>query len=181
MMGACSSDSPGASVTQLRRDESPGSSNRMLSLINAERAKVGASALTWNSLLESSALRHSRDMERHSFMNHKGSDGSKFDQRIRDAGYHYRTAGENIARGYTSEVSVMQAWMSSPGHRANILNRTFTEVGVARAGNYWTQNFAAPSKKTGPASAVQPAKAPNPSSSPSDHIQHEYHMPAHNG
>mgnify|MGYP000966070924 FL=1 len=58
-------------------------------------------------------------------------------------GISYKTAGENIAMGYTTPEAVVTGWMNSPGHRANILNASFTQIGVGyvASGNYWTQEF----------------------------------------
>ncbi|KFZ32490.1 hypothetical protein JS44_04615 [Anoxybacillus flavithermus] len=62
---------------------------------------------------------------------------------MRDFGVSYRTAGENIAKGQRTPQEVVNAWMNSAGHRANILNRNFTHIGVGfdGNGNYWTQMF----------------------------------------
>ena len=138
--------------------ENPGVSNVMLTLINAERAAEGIQPLTWNSQLVEAAERHSSDMARNNFLDHVGSDGSTFDQRIAATGYRLITGGENIAVGFTSEDSVMQAWMNSPGHRANILNSNFREVGVSRIGDYWTQNFATPRGSSKMRNVIVPSK-----------------------
>ncbi len=68
--------------------------------------------------------------------------GSSF-QMIKSFGISYRTAGENIAKGQTSPETVVNAWMNSSGRRANMLNSSFTEIGVgyASGNNYWTQMF----------------------------------------
>jgi uncharacterized protein YkwD len=67
--------------------------------------------------------------------------GSPFNM-LKSFGISYKSAGENIARGYTTPKAVVDGWMNSPGHRANILNSSFTEIGVGYAsGNYWTQMF----------------------------------------
>jgi len=62
---------------------------------------------------------------------------------MKSFGISYRTAGENIAKGQTTPQAVMTAWMNSSGHRANILNASFTQIGVGyvASGNYWTQEF----------------------------------------
>ena len=64
-------------------------------------------------------------------------------QMMKSFGISYRTAGENIAKGYATPQAVVNAWMHSPGHRANILNATYTRIGVGyvEGGNYWTQMF----------------------------------------
>ena len=64
-------------------------------------------------------------------------------QMIRDFGLSFRTAGENIARGYATPQAVVNGWMNSSGHRANILNSSYNQIGVGYVaqGNYWTQMF----------------------------------------
>lgn len=115
----------------------------VVALVNKERAKVGCRAVKINKKLTTAALKHSKDMAAHRNMSHTGSDGSNPGQRITRAGYQWRTYGENVAYGYTTSTKVMKGWMNSPGHKANILNCSFKEIGVARAqpGNYWTQVF----------------------------------------
>ncbi|MGW4440061.1 CAP domain-containing protein [Streptomyces sp. NPDC004596] len=116
---------------------------RVLELVNAERGKVGCSALTLNATLTKAAQAHSQDMAAHQNMSHTGSDGSSPGDRITSAGYTWSSYGENVAYGYSTAEQVMAGWMSSPGHRANILNCSFKEIGVglAQPGSYWTQDF----------------------------------------
>jgi uncharacterized protein YkwD len=80
-------------------------------------------------------------------MSHTGPDGSTMTSRVEAAGYEWSTLGENIARGQSDAASVMESWMNSPGHRANILNCSFTELGVGvhfgDGGPWWTQDFGA--------------------------------------
>ncbi|MER5795805.1 CAP domain-containing protein [Streptomyces sp. NPDC001980] len=116
----------------------------MLELVNAERSKVGCSALTLNTTLSKVAQAHSEDMALHQNMSHVGSDGSSPGDRITSAGYTWSAYGENVAYGYASPEQVMAGWMASPGHKANILNCTFKEIGVglAQPNSYWTQDFA---------------------------------------
>lgn len=118
---------------------------RVVALVNAERAKAGCSALTVNAKLTAAAQAHSADMAAHQNMSHTGSDGSSPDQRIQRAGYVATSYGENIAYGYSTPESVMAAWMSSAGHKRNILDCSFKEIGVglAQPGDYWTQDFGA--------------------------------------
>ena len=71
------------------------------------------------------------------------ADGSNGGVRIERAGYDWATFGENIAMGYRTEKDVVADWLQSPGHCKNIMNRNFKEMGVARVGNYWTQEFGA--------------------------------------
>jgi uncharacterized protein YkwD len=114
-------------------------------LVNSERAKAGCAPLTVNAQLTKAAQDHSKDMADHQNMSHTGSDGSSPGDRITGAGYTWSTYGENVAYGYATPESVMAGWMSSPGHKDNILNCAFKEigVGVAQPGNYWTQDFGA--------------------------------------
>lgn len=81
-------------------------------------------------------------------MSHTGSDGSNAGTRIARAGFDASTWGENVAAGYTSAGSVVNGWMGSTGHRDNILDPSFTHIGVARAQAsdgtvYWTMVLAA--------------------------------------
>ncbi|MGW4914472.1 CAP domain-containing protein [Streptomyces sp. NPDC004270] len=116
---------------------------RIVELVNAERSKVGCSALTLNKTLSKVAQAHSEDMALHQNMSHSGSDGSSPGDRITSAGYTWSAYGENVAYGYASPEQVMAGWMASPGHKANILNCTFKEIGVglAQPNSYWTQDF----------------------------------------
>ncbi|MFJ3336793.1 CAP domain-containing protein [Streptomyces sp. NPDC086766] len=118
---------------------------RIVELVNAERAKAGCSPVTLNATLTKAAQAHSEDMAAHQNMSHTGSDGSSPGDRITRAGYDWSTYGENVAYGYSTADQVMSGWMSSPGHRANILNCSFKEIGVGHAGpgDYWTQDFGA--------------------------------------
>lgn len=119
----------------------------VVDLVNAERAKAGCKALSIDDKLMTAAQRHSQDQADHENMSHTGSDGSDPGDRIDRVGYQWRTYGENVAWNQKTPAAVMDAWMNSPGHRANILNCAFTEIGVGIAssnGPYWTQDFAAP-------------------------------------
>jgi uncharacterized protein YkwD len=121
---------------------------RVLKLVNAVRAKGcqcggtwygPAPAVAWNEKLEKAAQKHSNDMNRSRRMNHRGSDGSDAGQRMKRAGYTWRTYGENIAMGQRSEDEVIVSWLGSAGHCRNIMNPAFREMAVARTGKYWTQ------------------------------------------
>ncbi|MFF4319207.1 CAP domain-containing protein [Streptomyces sp. NPDC001568] len=122
-----------------------GPTAQVVALVNQERAKAGCSALTVNDKLTAAAQNHSQDMASHSNMSHTGSDGSDPGQRITRAGYNWSTYGENVAYGYGSPEQVMNGWMNSPGHKKNILNCSFKEIGVglAQPNSYWTQAFGA--------------------------------------
>ncbi|MFB7052177.1 CAP domain-containing protein [Streptomyces vinaceus] len=120
-----------------------GPAAEVVALVNQERAKVGCSALTVNPELTAAALNHSQDMASHSTMSHTGSDGSDPGERITRSGFNWMTYGENVAYGYSTPEQVMTGWMNSPGHRENILNCAFKEIGVglAQPNSYWTQDF----------------------------------------
>ncbi|KOU13424.1 hypothetical protein ADK52_38785 [Streptomyces sp. WM6372] len=120
-----------------------GPAAEVVALVNKERAKVGCSALTVNPKLTAAALNHSQDMAAHSNMSHTGSDGSDPGERITRSGFSWMTYGENVAYGYSTPEQVMTGWMNSPGHRENILNCAFKEIGVglAQPNSYWTQDF----------------------------------------
>ncbi|MEU3727600.1 CAP domain-containing protein, partial [Streptomyces sp. NPDC031705] len=118
---------------------------KVLELVNEERAAVGCPVLTVNEKLTKAAQDHSADMAAHGNMSHTGSDGSDPGGRITRAGYQWRTYGENVAYGYSSPEQVMEGWMNSPGHKRNILDCSYKEIGIglAQPGQYWTQDFGA--------------------------------------
>lgn len=123
----------------------------VMRLTNAERRKAGCGSLTASSQLTQAARGHSRDMVDNGYFSHSGRDGSSAGDRIERVGYRWRTYGENIAQGQTSAQSVMSGWMNSSGHRANILNCSFTQIGVGLSRGSsgggpmtWTQVFGAP-------------------------------------
>ena len=119
---------------------------QVLDLVNAERTKRGISALTLDSNLSSVATKKSQDMVNKNYFDHTSPTyGSPFDM-MKQFGISYRTAGENIAKGQKTPQEVVTAWMNSEGHRKNILNPNFTNlgVGIAKDSNgttYWTQMF----------------------------------------
>ena len=128
----------------------------MLQLVNEVRQKgcqcgdtyyPSAPVVIWNGQLEAAAYEHSEDMYTNKYFDHVAPDGSNGGVRIEQAGYNWLTYGENIAMGYKSEKEVIDAWLQSPGHCKNIMNKSFKEMGVARAGAYWTQEFGAQMNK----------------------------------
>ncbi|WP_149550826.1 CAP domain-containing protein [Streptomyces marokkonensis] len=123
--------------------QASGAVARVVELVNAERGKAGCSPVKVNATLTEAAQNHSEDMAASGSMSHTGSDGSSPGDRITRAGYSWSTYGENVAYGYSTPEQVMQGWMTSPGHKANILNCAFKEIGVglAQPGSYWTQDF----------------------------------------
>jgi uncharacterized protein YkwD len=118
----------------------------------AHGAFAAAGPLQWHGVLVAAAARHSQDMASHNFFSHTGSDNSSPAQRVTDAGYGWHLAAENIAAGYRTVQEVMDGWMTSEGHCANIMNPELRDFGVAcvpgGASNtystYWTMDLAAP-------------------------------------
>ncbi|MEU9196842.1 sigma-70 family RNA polymerase sigma factor [Streptomyces hundungensis] len=123
----------------------PADAQQVLDLVNSERAKAGCSALTTNSKLYEAALKHSENMAAQNFFDHTDPSGAGPGERITAAGYKWSTYGENIARGQADAAAVMDSWMHSSGHRANILNCAFKEIGIGvhhgSGGPWWTQDF----------------------------------------
>jgi len=118
--------------------------SQILQLVNAERAKAGVAPLTLSPELSKVAQEKARDMVDNGYFSHTSPTyGSPFDM-MRQFGISYSYAGENIAKGFTSPATVMQGWINSSGHRANILNPNYTQLGVGIKGNVWVQQFIKP-------------------------------------
>lgn len=116
---------------------------QVIDLVNEQRVKSGLKALTANWELSRVARYKSQDMHDKKYFSHTSPTyGSPFDM-MKSFGISYRYAGENIAQGYKTPAAVMGGWMNSSGHRANILNSSYTQIGVGYVadGNYWTQMF----------------------------------------
>src|SRR5262249_51410876 len=107
--------------------------NAVLALVNAERMRAGCQGVTVDAKLALAARLHSADMVARNYFSHTTPDGVTFDRRITAAGYKWSLVGENIAAGQPDPTSVMRAWMYSPGHRANILNCRFRQIGIGVA------------------------------------------------
>ena len=116
----------------------------VLKLVNEERAKVGCSAVAANSTLSDLAEKFSEAMAAEGFFDHTDPSGASPWDRAAKLGIT-DLGGENIARGQADAAAVMEAWMNSPGHRANILNCDFKTLGVGvhfgSGGPWWTQDF----------------------------------------
>ncbi|MEC0272884.1 CAP domain-containing protein [Peribacillus frigoritolerans] len=115
----------------------------VVKLTNAEREKQGLAALKIDTELSKVARIKSQDMKDKNYFDHNSPTyGSPFDM-MKQFGISYKTAGENIAQGQQTPEEVVQAWMNSQGHRENIMNSSFTHIGVGyvESGNYWTQQF----------------------------------------
>lgn len=115
-------------------------------LVNIERQKEGLQPLVASPELSNVARLKSEDMAKNNYFSHTSPTyGSPFDM-MKQFGISYRTAGENIARGQLTAQSVVNGWMNSSGHRANIMNPSFNKIGVghfksSNGTNYWTQMF----------------------------------------
>ncbi len=109
---------------------------------DSARKKAGCKPLAIDSKLSLAAQRHADDMSAKNYFSHTSKDGTTWQKRIKRTGYTY-PGGENIARGFTSSWSVVQAWMDSPGHKRNILTCSFKRIGVGYnpVGHYWVQDF----------------------------------------
>ncbi|MDA7025740.1 SafA/ExsA family spore coat assembly protein [Bacillus sp. CLL-7-23] len=119
---------------------------QVIQLVNQERAKAGLKPLAEDWELSRVARYKSMDMRDKNYFSHQSPTyGSPF-QMIKAFGISYKTAGENIAKGQSTPQAVMQSWMNSSGHRANILSAQYTHIGVGYAAggtgrHYWTQQF----------------------------------------
>lgn len=113
-------------------------------LVDAERAEAGCGSLERDSRLDAAARLHAADMAANDYFDHTSQDGRGPTERAAEQGYE-GGVGENIAKGYPDAAAVMEGWMNSEGHRANILNCDYSVlgVGVADSGGtlYWVQNF----------------------------------------
>ncbi|MET9393041.1 CAP domain-containing protein [Streptomyces sp. NPDC006624] len=123
-----------------------GTAAAVTDLTNRERARAGLPPLAADPRLTAAAQAHSADMVARAFYAHTAPDGTRPWDRAAAAGSTRRAIGENIACGQRSPADVVEGWMNSPGHRANILQPGFTHLGVGfagggRAGSYWTQLF----------------------------------------
>ena len=117
--------------------------HEVVRLVNEIRQQNGLKPLTENWELSRVARYKSQDMLDNRYFSHTSPTyGSPF-QMIKAFGLSYSTAGENIAKGYASPQAVVNGWMNSSGHRANILNVSYTQIGIGYVaqGNYWTQMF----------------------------------------
>ncbi|MGH3863594.1 CAP domain-containing protein [Actinokineospora sp.] len=123
----------------------PKAETDVLALVNRQRSAAGCAPVRWNDKLGVSSRKHSADMAARDYFDHTSLDGRSPFDRMKAEGYA-RAGGENIAAGQATAEAVMKSWMNSPGHKANILNCEFKDLGIgmAKGGSYriyWTQNF----------------------------------------
>lgn len=140
--------------------DGPAVAAEVLRLVNEARSRPrrcgekgfgSAPALAHDATLERAAAGHAQDMARHSYLEHRARDGSSPGERATRAGYAWRVVGENIASGQVRAQDVVQGWLASPGHCANLMQPAFSAMGVAyavslesEAGIYWAQTLARP-------------------------------------
>ena len=123
--------------------------NQVVTLVNQERAKAGLAPLKINTKLAGVAERKAEDLrDKNYFAHNSPTYGSPFDM-MKQFGITYTSAGENIAKGQKTPAEVMNGWMNSPGHKANIMNANYTEIGVgyvtdSNGTTYWVQHFIRP-------------------------------------
>ena len=123
---------------------------QLLQLVNQLRKKGcrcgrkrmrSAPPLKMNRLLNRAARHHANDMATNNFFEHRGSNGSSISDRISKAGYEWQAVGENIFWGRVSIEEVFEGWKDSPGHCKNMMSKDFKEMGFAKVGIYWVQEF----------------------------------------
>ena len=139
-----------APTASLKPTESVDSETQAIQLINQEREKHGLPALVPDGRLIAAAEAHSQDMAVHNFFSHTGPDGSTPGDRLTRQGYHWTFFAENLGCGYPTAAEVVQGWLTSPEHQANLLASEAQAIGVGfvhRPGtdcrDYWTADFAA--------------------------------------
>ncbi|GMA65144.1 CAP domain-containing protein [Alicyclobacillus fastidiosus] len=146
---AQSQTSQASTTSQTSGTSVPTYVQQVVNLVNQERQKNGVAPLTISQSLDNVAQTKAQDMINENYFDHTSPKyGSPFNM-MTTFGIHYTYAGENIAAGQPDAATVMQDWMNSPGHRANILNPNYTEIGVGEVhggsyGTYWVQEFIHP-------------------------------------
>jgi len=143
-----------ASLSPLKVSQGIGVNNfesELLKLTNLERKKLGLAPLRLSSKLTKAAQSHAEDMATKTYFSHTGKNGSTMSDRTKSVGYKYSFLGENLAAGRATPEGTVRQWMNSTGHRANILNEKFTEIGFgyatspnSRYRHYWVQVFGTP-------------------------------------
>ncbi|XVV00245.1 CAP domain-containing protein [Actinosynnema sp. CA-248983] len=147
---ACAAAAVLAGVTAQKSDAQPAdrvsAADRVVELVNAERAGAGCGAVQVDGRAQSAAQSHADDMAARDYYDHVSPEGRDVGDRLDAAGYPWRRVAENIHKGPTTPEDAMRDWMNSSGHRANILNCELHDlgVGVNPNGHYWVQVFATP-------------------------------------
>ncbi len=157
MVGTCLLAACGSTAAPPGGDDTsttlPADLARLAHLVDDARAEARACGDAWfeavpplavDARLRMAAQLHSDDMHANGFMGHVGSDGSDVGDRVTRQGYGWSNVGENVAAGYGSPEAVMAAWLSSPGHCANLMRAAYVDLGLGRTGDFWTQVFGRP-------------------------------------
>lgn len=105
--------------------------NEILGLTNDYRTSQGLKPLTLNDQLNKSSLAHTQDLTTNNYWAHNNPNGKTWDSFIKDSGYPYKYAGENIANGFRDTGSMMQSWKNSPTHNKNLVNPNYTDIGIS--------------------------------------------------
>ncbi|MGB8190755.1 MAG: CAP domain-containing protein [Chitinophagaceae bacterium] len=150
---ACTKDETLPADTTVVNGENPDlnlNSGLLIQIVNDVRRKgcncggtnmPAVGEVTWNNQLAQAAYNHSADMLKKNYFSHTSPTGSTPGDRIKAAGYDWKAYGENIAFNYTDERTVVEGWLKSPNHCQTIMSPKFKEMGAARSGQYWTQDF----------------------------------------
>lgn len=134
-------DPPPLSVKE-REQVNAAMERQVLDLVNVVRYRYKLPPLSWSEQAARVARQHSLDMESHGFFDHvSATTGLNPFERLQQAGIAYSMAGENIAAGYPDAIEAHESWMNSPGHRKNVLEKGFAQLGVGVATDYYTQTF----------------------------------------
>jgi len=128
----------------------PLDARHIVALTNASRRQAGLAPVTVDERLVAAAKAKLFDMLKQDYFDHRTPDGRQPWSFMQAAGYRFQMAAENLAKGYDNEPELQQAWMKSRGHRANILNPLFTEIGVADANGIVVVMFGRPAPPTRP-------------------------------
>jgi uncharacterized protein YkwD len=145
-----------AAVAPVRADGDRLDPSRVVELTNQARAEARLAPLAVNPALTAAARAKLEDMLRRDYFEHRTPDGRQPWWFMQAAGYRLRMAGENLAKGYRTETDLQRGWMKSKPHRKNILNRDFTEIGVAAGSGVAVVMFGRPMDTEAPVVLVRP-------------------------
>lgn len=121
-----------------------GEANEIFDLTNILRMRHGIDPLKWNSMAGEAAFDHSKEMSEKKYFSHDSKWSGTPSERLKAAGVDFTAAAENIAADYPDGISTVIGWLNSEGHRDNVLNPTYTDLGVGVYQKYYTQEFVKP-------------------------------------
>lgn len=113
----------------------------IINMVNSERTRRGIAPLVENKALDRSAQNKTNDEQKYGYFAHTSPFGASLWYWLKKEGYKFHCAGENLAKNYMTAKEVVDAWMKSPTHKANILDKDFKEIGVGVTGGYVAQHF----------------------------------------